>query len=66
MVLLLEFLHYWNFGSGNKIFRLNCQRQRVLATVVKMYWNPIDVEGIKQKLYSEMPEVVSGTRGLST
>ena len=38
----------------------------MLATVVKMYWNPIDVEGIKQKLYSEMPEVVSGTRGLST
>jgi len=24
----------------------------VLGIVVKMYWNPIDVEGIKPKLYS--------------
>jgi len=42
----------WNFWLGINIFRLDCWRKRVLGIVVKMYWNPIDVEGIKPKLYS--------------
>jgi hypothetical protein len=49
----------WGENSSGSIAR----EQRVLGIVVRMYWNPIDVEGIKPKLYSVMPEVVSGKRG---